>query len=252
MLSLIRHFFYKSNRNTGLDVSFFSDCLVKVEESYSFSDLWPSEVVLTSWSSWRSFTVTLLWSCVPLGNTPKRVITTGWSTLKSRAMADTSEGASSAGSDTVTISISASRPATGTEGLLHIYQSLNALTSCFQAEESSTISTLRSCCFFSRRLQSQPLSSVCFLNYKREFITQGINERSRPLKGRGAFTLYAFDTTSAALSKIKTIRGEDQRRRKKETLFSSSSNVFTSSEWNRAAGLQLWYQVSVSPWTSSR
>lgn len=72
---------------------------------------------VTSWSSWRSFTVTLLWSSarVPLGNTPSRVITTGWSTLKSRAMADTSEGASSEGSDTVTISISPSRPAAGTQ-----------------------------------------------------------------------------------------------------------------------------------------
>lgn len=79
---------------------------------------------VTSWSSWRSFTVTLFWSSgrVPLGNTPNLVITTGWRTLKSRAMADTSEGASAEGSDTVTISISASWPAAGTEGrqrLLH-------------------------------------------------------------------------------------------------------------------------------------
>jgi len=83
---------------------------------------------VTSWSSWRSFTVTLLWGSdwVPLGNTPSLVITTGWRTLKSRAMADASEGASIEGSDTLTISISASWPATGREGwqrLLHRHTS---------------------------------------------------------------------------------------------------------------------------------
>lgn len=73
---------------------------------------------VTSWSSWKSFTVTLLWSSdrVPLGNTPSLVMTTRWRTLKSRAMADASEGASTEGSDTVTISMSSSWPATGTEG----------------------------------------------------------------------------------------------------------------------------------------
>lgn len=73
---------------------------------------------VTSWSSWRSFTVTLLWGSgwVPLGKTPSLVITTGWRTLKSRAIANTSEGTSSEGSDTITISTSASCPVSVTEG----------------------------------------------------------------------------------------------------------------------------------------
>lgn len=80
---------------------------------------------VTSWSSWRSFTVTLLWSSgwVPLGKTPSLVITTGWRTLKSRAMANTSDGTRSEGSDTVTISISASCPVTETEGEQAVAQS---------------------------------------------------------------------------------------------------------------------------------
>lgn len=70
------------------------------------------KATVTSWSSWRSFTVMLLCSSglLPLGNTPSLVMTTGWSTLKSRAMADTSDGARAEGSDAVTISNSASCP----------------------------------------------------------------------------------------------------------------------------------------------
>lgn len=72
---------------------------------------------VTSWSSWRSFTVTLLWNSGqgPLGNTPSLVMTTGWSTLKSSAMADTSEGVSTEGPDTFTRWISSFWPATWAE-----------------------------------------------------------------------------------------------------------------------------------------
>lgn len=41
-------------------------------------------------------------------------------------------------------------------------------------------------------------------------------KRSRLLKGRRLFTLYALSISSAAHSKIKTIRGEESQTKRKE------------------------------------
>lgn len=170
---------------------------------------------VTSWSSWRSFTVTLLWSSgrVPLVNTPSLVITTGWRTLKSRAMADTSEGASVEGSDNVTISISASWPAPGTEGWAEITAQgkgkFITIPTCWppifgdedrairgegersekkaDSAKATPFSTLRS--WFLGPLSSKHASACeCgLLITKEQFITQEINEKIKAVKWKQAF-----------------------------------------------------------------
>lgn len=166
----------------------------------------------TSWSSWRSFTVTLLWSSgrAPLWNTPSRVITTGWRTLKSKATADTSEGASSEGSGTLTISISACRPDTGTGGgqrLLRRHASHSSpshraghLSSGNEGRASRvdggrSEKNLHHQHFEKDRFLGLPsskraLARVCvcgFLITKEQFITQAIDEKIKAVKGKQAF-----------------------------------------------------------------
>lgn len=140
---------------------------------------------------------------MPLGNTPSRVMTTGWSTLKSRAMAETSEGASTAGSDTVTSSISSSWPAPGTE---ERYRSLPEpaahLLRCQHADcgddrliqgeggcsekEDDSGKDATSALWFWRTASSKRVSArVCaFLITNEPFITQEINEKTEAVKGK--------------------------------------------------------------------
>lgn len=161
---------------------------------------------VTSWSSCRSFTVTLLCSSgwLPLGNTPNLVITTGWRTLKSRAMADTSEGTSTEGSDTVTISISASCPATGRKGgqVVTKQEHVKFITipTCWpslSSDEDSVISgrgrahrdkDKATPSALWRAGSSGASARECgFLITKEQFITQEINEEIKAVKGKQSF-----------------------------------------------------------------
>lgn len=153
---------------------------------------------VTSWSSWRSFTVTLLWNWgqVPLGNTPILVMTTGWRTLKSSAMTDMSERESTEGSDTVTISISSSRPVAGTEhggdywtSTGRNYYSTNNDGRVVQGDKKMTLVKIHhqhfgfEDCLFKESFCSR----VRFLNYKGHFITREINGKIRPVKQKTPF-----------------------------------------------------------------
>lgn len=189
---------------------------------------------VTSWSSWRSFTVTLFWSSgrVPLGKTPSLVITTGWRTLKSRAMANASDGMRTEGSGTDTISISASCPVTRAEGGRAVAQAYIKFIkptrwSCRfsgedrvvrwgkgQSEKNQTLLKHHHQQFEELVLGTAVFkwASVCehgFLITKEQFITQEINETIKAVRGKEAFYFICIVHNFCCLLQKQTIRGEE-------------------------------------------
>lgn len=201
---------------------------------------------VTSWSSWRSFTVTLLRSSgrLPLAKTPSLVITTGWRTLKSRATAVTPDGTRAEGSDTVTISISASCPVAGTRGR-HLLQPRRAdrLFPAMRGGRRWGAAPERHHQQFEELFPGTAVFNLgCsrswgwLLNYDEQFITRGINERIKAPKREAAlFTLQASSYTSSALPVTPQGRRLEVRAHRQRGSSALSNQMFlTLTKWNRA------------------